>query len=977
MTTTASPQPGKRSSWLRKLMFGFGGLIVLLVAAYFVVTSSAFFKGVILPRASQAIGGEITVAEASISPFSQVTLRQLVVKTTGAEPLLQANEVRLRYSLTAILGGTLQVDEVMIDSPVVQIVANADGTSNLDPLLSQGEAPAAQPAPAAGQAPQIAMKNIALKNATVRRVQMLKDGGREVAELSGINITLDQLQNGQSGKLTSAAVFKYTRPTNDVLEAKSTGQLEFALGADLMPQSLNARLEQEIVRAEGSLSDMAGHRTLLTANVTPSEVKEFSQRFFKEQQLLGELKITGPLDLAKKEGRLKLEVASIDRQVLNLIGGPLGIDFGTTTLNATTEVSLTQGGSLIAATSQFNIGKFSLTQNGQTTPPMDLQIAYDVTVNTTDSTARLQTLALNGTQNQKPLLRGALTQPMTLAWGNAASTAGDSGFDLTVTNFAFADWKSVLGESVSAGNLSFDLKLVSQQGGKQLKLSLATLITDLSMPPGDMPMAPARLELKLNGQLNDFKKVAISDYRLDLTRQSQSALTLSGSAEYDGAAFNVQSQMETVMSRLVGSGPATPLALGLKLDGSFTNEVLDLRQLQVAFSPTARVPRNELNASGRIDLSTPGVTKGRLLVKSDTLDLTQLYDTFAGQPADTATATPPAGQPEPGTGDGGEPDAIQLPLQLTAEANLGQVYLHEIAITNLQTTVKVDGGRVTLDPFRLSLNGAPVSAGMDLDLGVKGYTYALSMKVDKVPLEPIANTFSPTTRGQYQGLILVNAQINGAGITGASLQKSLGGQVGFSFTNANLLLMGPKAKKLIVPIATVLRVNEITQTPLNWLDVQTDLGGGNIKISRFAMQGAAFDARMQGTIPIADVLTNSPLNLPMEFALSRNLAEKSNLLPPNTPTNAAYATLPQFVTIGGTLGEPKSEVNKLALGGMLLQSGTGIAEKLGVKVDPAVGNVLQGVGNLLGGQKKEPAKEEDKDAAPKPGLLDLFNKPKN
>ena len=36
------------------------------------------------------------------------------------------------------------------------------------------------------------------------------------------------------------------------------------------------------------------------------------------QQLLGEVKASGPLDLAKKEGRLKFEVASIDRQVRKL-----------------------------------------------------------------------------------------------------------------------------------------------------------------------------------------------------------------------------------------------------------------------------------------------------------------------------------------------------------------------------------------------------------------------------------------------------------------------------------------------------------------------------------------------------------------------------------------------------------------------------------------------------------------------------------
>ena len=340
-----------------------------------------------------------------------------------------------------------------------------------------------------------------------------------------------------------------------------------------------------------------------------------------------------------------------------------------------------------------------------------------------------------------------------------------------------------------------------------------------------------------------------------------------------------------------------------------------------------------------------------------------------------ATGTPTS--PPPASTGNVEPEPVTLPLQLTAEASLGQVYLREIAITNWQTTVKVDGGKIVLDPCRLTLNGAPVNANVDLNLGVKGFTYTLSSLMDKVPLEPIANTFSPETRGQYQGIIVASAQLKGAGVTGVSLQKNLGGQVRFTFTNANIQLIGPKAKKLIVPIAALLRVNEITQSPLNWLDAQTELGGGNIKLSRFTVQSEAFEARTQGVIPIAEVLTNSPLNLPVEFALRRSLAEKSSLLPPNTPTNATYAALPKFVTVKGTIGEPKSDLNELALGGLLLKSGVGIAEKLGVKLDPKASNVLQGVSDLLTGKKTTTTNQPDTNATPKSNPLDLFKKPKN
>ena len=73
--TTESSQPVKRRSWKRRLARISAGLLLLLIVLYFVATSAAFLKAVILPRVGQALNAEVTVDDASISPFSQVVLR--------------------------------------------------------------------------------------------------------------------------------------------------------------------------------------------------------------------------------------------------------------------------------------------------------------------------------------------------------------------------------------------------------------------------------------------------------------------------------------------------------------------------------------------------------------------------------------------------------------------------------------------------------------------------------------------------------------------------------------------------------------------------------------------------------------------------------------------------------------------------------------------------------------------------------------
>src|SRR6185436_8850734 len=237
----------KRSSWGRKLAFVFGGLVLLLIIFYFVATSAAFLKGVILPRVSKAANVEITVADASISPFSRVVLRGLKVQTTGTQPLVSAEEVRARYSLRAILGGNIQVQEISLTSPVIEIVENADGTSNLDPFTksTNGKAETKTPQDKKSRAPvKLDLQKFHLKNATVRMIKHLKGGDKQVTELSGVNITLENLKNGATSVLGLDANMKMDHPAatpatgRDQLSASLKSTFNITLDAGLNPASI-------------------------------------------------------------------------------------------------------------------------------------------------------------------------------------------------------------------------------------------------------------------------------------------------------------------------------------------------------------------------------------------------------------------------------------------------------------------------------------------------------------------------------------------------------------------------------------------------------------------------------------------------------------------------------------------------------------------------------------------------------------------
>jgi uncharacterized protein involved in outer membrane biogenesis len=1148
--TPQTPQPPKRR---RRLLKAFTWLFVVLIllfgGVYFAGTSSAFLKSVILPRVSKSMNADITVADASIHPFKEVVLHNLVVKTTGDEPLVTAPEVHAKYSLMDMIGGKIRVELAELNSPKVVLIQNADGTSNLDPLTKgQTEKPKTaaekkteQPGKPS-KPPEIDIKKVALNDATVRQVKIYKNGNRDVTELSHVNVTLDDLKNGQSGKLAlSGDVKMESNPpapqTNGLLEAKMKGNFSFALGADLKPTSVQGNTHLEVTRAAGGLAELGSLASDLDCDVTPTEIKQVALHFAKGVTRLGEVRVNGPFDMNKMEGKLAFQVLSIDKQVLNLAGAAAGIDFGSTTLNSTNEITFAKSGTEITAVGQVGIGKLQLTRDKQTTPTLDLVARYNATVYQAAKTALLREFTLNGTQNGNKLLQGELANPMNFAWGDSSTPVSDSTLTLAVNGLDLADWKPFLGDAASSGNVNVKMQLLSQQAGKQLTFNLNSQVANLTANVGGNPLSQANVTLLVNGRAVNLAQFNLTEYKLEVAQQNQPLVTVSGAGNYDKTAdtadlqvnvkaavakllqalqpdavltsgsadltahvvqrqgtqavtgklalsdltgkfgknqFNAfgatmdldvartpqEIQIRRVAGKLTENGkpggtfdvsgtygnnksaqltaklsdfnqdgvraflepmladkklvsiaingtasvqlnpqgdsavkadfkvanlvvsdpknqiPATPLEAKMAVDASVQKQIADVRQFQITLTPTQRA-KNELQLKGRIDMTDTNAIQGNLKLLADSLDFTSYYDLFAGEskstdkkpaatskqrkqtgkPADTQSPAPEVAEKEP--------DAVKLPLRnFTAEVNVGHCYLREVDIANFQTTTKIDGGHVVIKPLQLALNGAPVNANVDLDMGVSGYKYDTSFGAQAIPLAPLVNTFAPERKGEIGGTLTANAKVSGAGTTGASLQKNLKGQFDVTSTNLNLSVLkirNPILKMLVNTIAAIPDLSnptaafgavfgkggfsdELAKSPIDSIDARGDITSGKVNLQKAIVQSAAFEADAHGRVTLNEVLTNSALQVPVSVSLSRGIAKTFGLTPAEADANTAYVKLPDFYTMKGTVGNPKNDINRLAVAKIGGKAILGVGSNLG----GSPGQLFREAGSLLG-----------------------------
>lgn len=1108
---TGSEDGAPRSSLLRRLVIAAGILVVLLVVLFFVATSGGFIRAVVLPRVGDAINAKLTAGDVSLSPFSQLTLRQLKVETTGTEPVFQAEEVVVRYKLFAIMGGNIDVPEITVTGPTLNVVQQADGKSNLDPLI-QGKGPAQPKAVGETKTPQVDLKKIALSKGTIRFTRLGKDGSKQTSEVANLQIGVEQVRNGQAGKLTLGADVIYgTTPapksTNqaDLLKANLAGSFDFALDASLMPSSAKGDLRLSVSQGDGAFKELSGFVGALGCDMTPSELRQVSLRFERGGQALGRIQVSGPLDLVKRETRLKVEISAIDRAVLNPFGASRGMDFGETAINGSAQVDVSHRGDTIDAKGKISVARFSIRQAKKSTPSLDMDTDWQITVNLADGTAIVQKLALQGKQAGRDLLSAALDRPMNISWGESVHGINEATVKLGLSDLNLSDWGMFLPTNAPVGKVSAACKITSQQDGRLLSLDASARVDDLTASFGTNRLDRAGITASLQGKVADFDALTVDRFALQVTQHNRGLVSATGSASYNTktedtsvqlvaqtdlenlvrefpvagvnpsggsmtlnalyakakekqtatakmnlnnlagqffgyrldsfqvgletdtelkgteialrrATLSVQQgvdvggtvdlggkldtthntgdftfnivnlnqfglrpflapylvpntltsaaieakgtahydaasesilQVQARLSKFVVTDPANklpkiPLEAQLQMDAAQRGGAIDLRKFVVSFSPTARAT-NQVEMRAKLDFSPTNAAPSTLSLFADSLDFTPIYDLLTtNKPAAEAKA-PATAQPA-ATASNAEPGPIALPFkEFTGDLKINRLFLRELAISNWVATAKITNGVVILKPFDLSLNGAPLTASATIDLKQQGYVYDLEIKADRLPIEPMANTFTPDQKGQYVGEINANAQIKGAGVTGASLQKNLTGQVAFSMTNLNFQVVSARAKKLLTPIALVLGVQELLTSPLNVVAANADLGGGRVDLKQFVTTSPAFYASSQGTIQFAAILTNSPLNLPVQFALRRALAEKIKFTSGTQITNTDYVTLPQFVKVVGTLGDPKTETDKTRVAGMLAG---GIAGAVGGKA----GDVLQSVGSLLKGE---------------------------
>jgi len=218
------------STWLKRGLFAFIGLIALVVVGFvsliFLIDPNDWKPQVEKLAAEQGYELKLTGdIEWQLFPRLGLSLGAMSVRALNTDaslpPLLSVNQTAASVAVRPLFARQVQIDHITVDQPVINLIADKDGNLNLAPT---SEAPVTDTATSSGEGQSF---DIAVQTITINAAQLhyRDDQTGQVIELNPLTLTASDVNNkGNSFPVTLSLTFAheaFVKPLTLELDGKA------------------------------------------------------------------------------------------------------------------------------------------------------------------------------------------------------------------------------------------------------------------------------------------------------------------------------------------------------------------------------------------------------------------------------------------------------------------------------------------------------------------------------------------------------------------------------------------------------------------------------------------------------------------------------------------------------------------------------------------------------------------------------------
>lgn len=549
-----------RRTWLK----GLAAVPVLLVIAYLVVTSGWFIRSVVLPRAGESLGATISADSVSVSPWTSFRAEGVRVVPSGAEPLLEVGVLQARYSLWSILRGTVVVDEISVERPVVTVTAKKGGASNLDMWLKA--MPKSGPSKKAGRPPALAIRNVSLKGGAVRFDREDGLGGRFQAAVTGLEVSVDKLVSNEPLRTRVAAVLE-VESKGGAGDAKVSGRMEgdvvTMLNGELGLDGATGRIAWSLPEASGSLQRLQGLGATFDVSMGPVTLTNATLAFSQGGKPLGQVSAKGQVRLADSEVRLAYEIQGLNTRVLALAGAAAGLDIGDAVMSANGRIDRMERGNLLASDGLLRVVGLSVGTARGRTKPVDIEVQHRASRNDQTRSVLVDQLDVKVARAGATLLSGSLDNGLNISWDKSAPGFRQASYTIRVSGLALPDWAPLLPVDAPRGLVDLSAKVGFDDAGRSVTLALDLSGEGLGAAVAGRTYSNLGLTAKVAARLKDFERLNADSISVDMVASGGRLASLHGVADgqLSSGRLGVQINLEVPLKAALAIHPLDGLQI--------------------------------------------------------------------------------------------------------------------------------------------------------------------------------------------------------------------------------------------------------------------------------------------------------------------------------------------------------------------------------------------------------------------------------
>mgnify|MGYP001178975459 CR=1 FL=1 len=485
-----------------------GGLGVLTALVLLGASTQTSFFGRWILR-SQGFPSEGMIASAEsfrLVGGSRVVATGLKVVASGGESVFECDELNCVVNLWDWMRGRLSLNSLSIKGGSLEIFTPLEGTgaaARLWALLARDRTNPRRPLEG------VRLGRVVLEESQVRfRWERWPGAGIELRQL---NVKGGSFTPGRPSSWSVSSVMKGWSQADESISLQCGGDVRATLLDSGRPVSLEGKIDLSDFDGSAQFSGMNGVRGALTIALTPSEVASSGLELLRGEESIALIKVQGPFDSRRLEGRLDIETGVLSRPFLNMASLVTGLDFGSSKVQGAATLNSAFGGNVVSMRGEWLGREVEVIKGDKRTPRLALDGKYAFRLDRSDQSLLVRSFHLGATRQGVEWGRARLGSPVIFRWGDTRPGIKAPEFTLRVNDVNMKAWAWVFGGDLPSSRLSLNALTTIGRDGLKIVSGVKGRAVDMVLRDALGNAFTSELEFDLVCELEDLKRLSVTE----------------------------------------------------------------------------------------------------------------------------------------------------------------------------------------------------------------------------------------------------------------------------------------------------------------------------------------------------------------------------------------------------------------------------------------------------------------------------------